>query len=79
MLLSASIKRNEPTSRIEVLLSREKTGRPAKRMVSGPGGEVFLIDEEGKVFELNKSRPIVESEHRKRAMVACLPVRLPGH
>lgn len=72
-ILSGPIARNEPTSRVEVLLSREKTGRAAKKLVSGPGGEVFLIAEEGKVFELNKSRPIVESEHRKRAMVACLP------
>lgn len=79
MLLSASIKRNEPTSRMEVLLSREKTGRPARRMVSGPGGEVFLFGEDGRVFELNKSRPIVESDYRKGAMVACLPGRIPGH
>lgn len=69
-LLTAEVAPEKHTRRLNVLKPFGEIKGAVKSMKSGPNGELFVLCENGKIFELSKTRPMLRHQRNHRAMLA---------
>lgn len=71
-LLTAEVAPEKHTKKLNILKPFGEIKGEVKSMKSGPDGELFVLCENGKIFELSKTRPMLRHQRRHSAMLAKL-------
>jgi hypothetical protein len=69
-LLVGEVTPNRNTRKLDVLKANGEIKGAVKSMKVGPSGELFVFCEDGKIFELEKARPMMRHYYTRRPMVA---------
>ncbi|MDF1812816.1 MAG: PQQ-dependent sugar dehydrogenase [Verrucomicrobiales bacterium] len=69
-ILVAEVTPSQSTTRLSVLKPFGNMKGAVKSLKTGPEGEIFVFCEDGKVFELDKSRALLQHVHFHRALFA---------
>ncbi|MDF1751938.1 MAG: PQQ-dependent sugar dehydrogenase [Verrucomicrobiales bacterium] len=71
-LMAATLTPDQHTTKIHLLQPFSEIKGGVKSLKNGPDGEIFVFCEDGKIFELNKTRPMQRHQRYHYAMLAMI-------